>query len=473
MTQRRLWLGLVLGLSCVGPPGPAGPAGERGATGTGGTSCTVRGNPDGSKVISCTDGTSVTVKDGQSATVTPEPAGAICVQGGVKIQVGTAQATYVCSGAGGLDATVIPELPGSNCATGGVKIQSGTAVTFACNGAPGAAGAAGTNAVVSMEAAGTNCPDGGVKLQVGAGLPSYVCHGAVGQAGASCSLTPNLPSPGSNTLSCGGTSVVVSNGLSATVTPEPTGTNCPTGGIRVQVGSGAPSYVCNGAVIPDGSTQAAAGRSCNTIHAAIPTGPDGTYWLDPDGGPTTNAFRAYCLMSRANGGWTKVAQFDNVTDLTGPGSVNPSGSWIAGTTGAGRLSAAAMALLWSRRVFLMRTASPSDGLFLGNGAGYMVWSATGTQAWPEFGTGQRPTAYTLGCERTGDDTLDATQSYTADSRADCAYGSFWLFDHNYTGDPICYGFTGSVFRSNLHFCGTTTSISSGNVTGMTQIYFRD
>jgi hypothetical protein len=34
-------------------------------------------------------------------------------------------------------------------------------------------------------------------------------------------------------------------GQSATVTPEPAGANCANGGVSVQVGSGAPSYVCN------------------------------------------------------------------------------------------------------------------------------------------------------------------------------------------------------------------------------------
>jgi hypothetical protein len=54
----------------IGPPGPTGPPGADGqdgapgADGADGTSCTVTDNLDGSRTISCTDGTSATVSDG-------------------------------------------------------------------------------------------------------------------------------------------------------------------------------------------------------------------------------------------------------------------------------------------------------------------------------------------------------------------------------------------------------------------------
>lgn len=231
-------------------------------------------------------------------------------------------------------------------------------------------------------------------------------------------------------------------------------------------------------VRPDGSSQSSAAVSCKALQAVYPTAPDGSYWIDPDGGATTNAFKAYCLMSRAGGGWTKALQFDNATNLGAIAAVNVNGTWTQGTSGAGKLSAAEVALLWSRRVFLMRTASPSDGTFLANGAGYLVWTATGGTMWTEWGTSYRPASYRLDCERTGDDIVDEVRDYPGPTSTPCPHGTYWLYDHTAkvgsTGCcDICYGFTQSVFTSNLHFCGNGAAQSGGNITGITQIYIRD
>ena len=51
----------------TGATGPAGPAGSSGTSGASGSSCTVTDNGDGSKTISCSDGTTATVSDGTNA----------------------------------------------------------------------------------------------------------------------------------------------------------------------------------------------------------------------------------------------------------------------------------------------------------------------------------------------------------------------------------------------------------------------
>lgn len=56
--------GLALG-GCTGSEGPIGPSGANGANGS---SCSVTDNHDGTKTISCADGTSVTVTDGNDGT---------------------------------------------------------------------------------------------------------------------------------------------------------------------------------------------------------------------------------------------------------------------------------------------------------------------------------------------------------------------------------------------------------------------
>jgi hypothetical protein len=61
--------------------------------------------------------------------------------------------------------------------------------------------------VTTAEPAGANCANGGTKFQVGASTPAYVCNGASGSNGTSCSIVTNI----STILSCSdGTSFVLS-----------------------------------------------------------------------------------------------------------------------------------------------------------------------------------------------------------------------------------------------------------------------
>lgn len=103
-----------------GATGPAGEAGEQGvpgmngADGQDGTDCSVADNGDGTKTISCTDGTTAVVADGEDGmdgadgrnvqiVTTAEPAGPNCEEGGNKIEfyiegdVNPAATTYQCN----------------------------------------------------------------------------------------------------------------------------------------------------------------------------------------------------------------------------------------------------------------------------------------------------------------------------------------------------------------------------------------
>ena len=165
---------------------------------------------------------------------------------------------------------ITPESAGSNCPQGGQKIESGldsdesgtldaievTSTAFVCNGLPG------INALVvaTEEPVGPNCLNGGQKIEVGPDTDgsgtldpgeivstSYTCNGATGAQGPEGPQGPQGPPgmPGINSL--------------INITNEPPGTNCEFGGIRVDSGpdtdtSGAledieitaTAFVCNG-----------------------------------------------------------------------------------------------------------------------------------------------------------------------------------------------------------------------------------
>ena len=125
---------------------------------------------------------------GEGVTVTPEPAGPNCANGGIKV-VSESGTSYVCNGAPGSDGTpgqsvtVTTEPAGPNCLNGGVKVVSEAGTTYVCNGA---AGTPGQGVTVSIETPGANCAFGGLRLVSSAGI-SYICNGAPG--------APGLPGP--------------------------------------------------------------------------------------------------------------------------------------------------------------------------------------------------------------------------------------------------------------------------------------
>ena len=63
-----------------------------------------------------------------------------------------------------------------------------------------------------------------------------------------------------------------------------------------------------------GKTKATAGTTCKTLYDTGCAVESGTYWINPDGGSTSNAFEVYCSLDGdgRRGGWTAVQYTANL-----------------------------------------------------------------------------------------------------------------------------------------------------------------
>ena len=95
-----------------------------------------------------------------------------------------------------------------------------------------------------------------MKFQVAGGTPTYACNGVTGAAGATGSVGATGATGAVGATGAAG--AAGTNGTSVVASAESAGANCANGGMKFQIGSGAPAYVCNGATGATGAT----GTSC-------------------------------------------------------------------------------------------------------------------------------------------------------------------------------------------------------------------
>lgn len=169
-------------------------------------------------------------------------------------------------------------------------------------GPQGPQGINGALVKTTVEAAGVNCATGGFKLEFGqdannngtldaseinASLTRYVCNGAAGPQGPAGATGPQGIQGVAGTQGPQGV-----NGALVKTSTEPSGTNCTTGGIKLEFGQDANNngvldaseinasltrYVCNGATGAAGATGATGpAGATGSAGPAGPAGPSGT-----------------------------------------------------------------------------------------------------------------------------------------------------------------------------------------------------
>jgi hypothetical protein len=131
-------------------------------------------------------------------------------------------------------------------------------------GKEGAPGKDGTSVTNLAEPAGTNCPNGGASFTVGTGLPTFACSGKDGTNGTN----------GTNGTD-GKDGAPGKDGASVTNVAELAGPNCPNGGSRFTVGTGLPTFACNGRDGTNGTIRQVSDTNTfysTTLHQATATG---------------------------------------------------------------------------------------------------------------------------------------------------------------------------------------------------------
>ncbi len=78
----------------------------------------------------------------------------------------------------------------------------------------------------------------------------------------------------------------------------------------------------------DGTSQSTAGLSCKTILDDGNSTGDGTYWINPDGGATDNAFQVFCDMTTDGGGWTRLDYIVNLPHINHFGNGPDTPRWL-------------------------------------------------------------------------------------------------------------------------------------------------
>lgn len=286
------WVGSPTGLQ-----GPAGPAGADGAQGpAGATGAQGPAGPQGAPGAAGAQG----------------PAGPQGVQG--------------ATGAAGAQGPAGPQGPQGALGPTGATGAQGPAGPTGATGPQGPAGqgiVAGTCAagmvVTGVSANGTIAcsPFGAATFHTVASNITSAAAGAQCHATAACPAGETLVSTFCTLQSGGANLQNITSGGTCTY-------NCSS---NCTCQSTAMCAISGGIGTGDGTTQFNAGASCASIHAAFPALASGTFWIDPNGGSTADAYTVGCNMTTDGGGWTRIflapstalattAQDYTVTDAT-------------------------------------------------------------------------------------------------------------------------------------------------------------
>ena len=240
-----------------------------------------------------------------------------CMNGG-SCADGVAAFTCMCATgySGTMCETNIDDCSGVTCMNGGSCVDGVASFMCACP-----AGFSGMFCETNIDDCSPNpCMNGGSCAD---GVASYTCMCPAGFTGTMCETNINdcAPNPCMNGGSCAdgvaSYTCTCASGYSGTTcatniddcSPNP----CMNGGTCTD---GVATYTCS---CPPGytgtqcQTATVLGTSCYAIHVAYPALGDGVYYIDPNGGSTSDAFFVRCDMTTDGGGWTKILHYGSMS----------------------------------------------------------------------------------------------------------------------------------------------------------------
>ena len=151
-----------------------------------------------------------------------------------------------------------------------------------------------------------------------------------------------------------------SNGVTPTITSEAAGSNCTYGGVRIQLGSASPLYVCNGAASPDSSTATYVGTlseyMTETNSSSLVTH---TSVVNQSGSTISGTFSS----SNGTAGTFTGAAVGNIVTFTNTFTQLPAGCTSASTSGMGSVLNNKVTQYYSGTI----TCAGTTYHFMGNG----------------------------------------------------------------------------------------------------------
>ena len=228
-----------------------------------------------------------------------------------------------------------------------------------------------------------------------------------------------------------------------------------------------------------GSSAGNPATSAYEILDAHPDAPDGVYWFQDSNGSNT-LYSTYCIMQRYGGGWMKVCQYNNGTNINNQTSaVNANGDWVNAEISlhAGKMHNSDITRNKGTE-YLFRVTGHSDPLLNnGTGTGYFIGKHDNALSNLTDTVSEYNEQFMFALDTTNNGTFNESAVYNRDTARGMCNMNSGVFkfngDHNYhhaqdqttvySSLSICWEFANNQASTNLHWMSGQSSGSQGTI----------